>query len=278
VKISRNDLCPCGSGKKFKQCCIDKLEPIILADHQDSPNHSDANRLGVGRLGDAHLDAGRLVGGGLGGRLDDDPLKYLIGEGYRLLDADEEARAAIIWLDAWGQLAQVLETSAIDSAESLDNLADLADYAIRGLDNWVQDLEDLLGNLSMTDVGWAERRLQYMQDFCTRLPNSHADLLFNMRRDAAEALFLLGRPDDGDKAFEALIRSHPSNEWAYIGWGDMYSPVFFKDHWPANPEKARLIYEGGLAAMGTEAGEQREELTRRIALMEEGPSGRDTSR
>lgn len=23
-KISRNDPCPCGSGKKYKQCCIDK--------------------------------------------------------------------------------------------------------------------------------------------------------------------------------------------------------------------------------------------------------------
>lgn len=24
--VGRNDLCPCGSGKKFKQCCIDKLK------------------------------------------------------------------------------------------------------------------------------------------------------------------------------------------------------------------------------------------------------------
>lgn len=23
-KVSRNDPCPCGSGKKYKQCCIDK--------------------------------------------------------------------------------------------------------------------------------------------------------------------------------------------------------------------------------------------------------------
>ena len=25
-KINRNDKCPCGSGKKFKNCCIDKPE------------------------------------------------------------------------------------------------------------------------------------------------------------------------------------------------------------------------------------------------------------
>ena len=25
VKIGRNDICPCGSGVKFKRCCIDKV-------------------------------------------------------------------------------------------------------------------------------------------------------------------------------------------------------------------------------------------------------------
>jgi len=26
VEIRRNDPCPCGSGRKFKQCCIDRAE------------------------------------------------------------------------------------------------------------------------------------------------------------------------------------------------------------------------------------------------------------
>lgn len=26
MKTGRNDLCPCGSGKKFKKCCIDKKD------------------------------------------------------------------------------------------------------------------------------------------------------------------------------------------------------------------------------------------------------------
>jgi len=25
-RIGRNDLCPCGSGKKFKKCCIERLK------------------------------------------------------------------------------------------------------------------------------------------------------------------------------------------------------------------------------------------------------------
>jgi hypothetical protein len=33
MKPERNDLCPCGSGKKFKKCCIDK--PIVFEKHQE---------------------------------------------------------------------------------------------------------------------------------------------------------------------------------------------------------------------------------------------------
>lgn len=28
VKIGRNDFCPCGSGKKFKKCCLHKAERV----------------------------------------------------------------------------------------------------------------------------------------------------------------------------------------------------------------------------------------------------------
>ena len=31
-KVGRNDPCPCGSGAKFKNCCIDKAEKKARAD------------------------------------------------------------------------------------------------------------------------------------------------------------------------------------------------------------------------------------------------------
>lgn len=33
--VGRNDPCPCGSGKKFKKCCIDKPSPTRIALLQD---------------------------------------------------------------------------------------------------------------------------------------------------------------------------------------------------------------------------------------------------
>ncbi|MCL2322252.1 MAG: SEC-C domain-containing protein [Oscillospiraceae bacterium] len=39
TKISRNELCPCGSGKKYKNCCMDKENEIkkeVLEDNKVS--------------------------------------------------------------------------------------------------------------------------------------------------------------------------------------------------------------------------------------------------
>ena len=32
VRASRNDPCPCGSGRKFKKCCIDKRKERVTRD------------------------------------------------------------------------------------------------------------------------------------------------------------------------------------------------------------------------------------------------------
>lgn len=37
TKISRNAPCPCGSGKKYKKCCLGKEEPLSVTDQSSSP-------------------------------------------------------------------------------------------------------------------------------------------------------------------------------------------------------------------------------------------------
>ena len=36
ARPGRNDPCPCGSGRKYKQCCLDKDEATIRAAHAKS--------------------------------------------------------------------------------------------------------------------------------------------------------------------------------------------------------------------------------------------------
>jgi hypothetical protein len=30
IKLGRNDACPCGSGLKYKKCCLGKIEPSLV--------------------------------------------------------------------------------------------------------------------------------------------------------------------------------------------------------------------------------------------------------
>ena len=40
LKINRNDPCPCGSGKKFKNCCIDNYKSDYSYVLSDDPTYS----------------------------------------------------------------------------------------------------------------------------------------------------------------------------------------------------------------------------------------------
>jgi methionyl aminopeptidase len=56
-KIGRNDPCPCGSGKKYKKCCIDKI-PALPQVHPDKPViklKSGADIEGIRRAGELVL-------------------------------------------------------------------------------------------------------------------------------------------------------------------------------------------------------------------------------
>jgi len=54
-KVGRNDPCPCGSGKKYKKCCIDKLvQPTLKEERNDVDNNS-----GSGPTGGTAMENGR---------------------------------------------------------------------------------------------------------------------------------------------------------------------------------------------------------------------------
>jgi hypothetical protein len=48
LKVGRNDPCPCGSGEKYKNCCIKKGEAFLrkMAKKQAKSQHSEAKKQG----------------------------------------------------------------------------------------------------------------------------------------------------------------------------------------------------------------------------------------
>jgi len=66
AKIGRNQPCPCGSGKKFKKCCLGKSDSSIIPKR--------------------------------------DELDVLMGKGYSLLDKNKTVDACDVWLELWEKL------------------------------------------------------------------------------------------------------------------------------------------------------------------------------
>jgi tetratricopeptide (TPR) repeat protein len=66
-----------------------------------------------------------------------------------------------------------------------------------------------------------------------------------MKRAEAESYFSLGKIEEGNQAFEALINEFPDNVWGYIGWADMYY-LFNPPGIEKNLTKAKEIYQMAL--------------------------------
>lgn len=181
------------------------------------------------------------------------------GSGY--IESGNDELAAKAWLQGWDTARAIAQENGYQSIDQLEAIA--VGKPLAFMSNWILDLESCLGNLAMHSTFWAKQRAVFVREFCRVMPKSPADILFTFRHAEAESLFLLGKLSEGEELFEQLCADYSTEAWAYIGWGDMYSPKFYGTRWPSNPEKAREIYERGLASCT----EDKDALTQRLSLL-----------
>ena len=206
-KIGRNEPCPCGSGKKYKKCCIDK-ETIEEKINIFKPMHK---------------------------------IEILIdqGEGYVARKMPKEA--CLKWDEAWEKLKEEIT----QDIKSINDLERKLKFDV-SLFNWCQDYEMELGNAGVEDSSYYEKRIKYCGEFVSLLPNSDKHIIENMRRAEAESYFAVGQTDKGEKTFKKLVKDFPESAWVYIGWGDMYCLYRMHKDNPVDFEKAEKIYREAL--------------------------------
>lgn len=207
-KIGRNEPCPCGSGKKYKKCCLNK-ENVDRKFNIIKPMHK---------------------------------IEVLIdqGEGYAARKMPKEA--CLKWDEVWENLKKEItpDIKAINDLESKLKLE-------VSLFNWCQDYEMELEKAGAEDIAYYEKRVKYCKEFVSLLPNSDKHIIENMRRAEAESYFALGEPDKGEKVFEKLVKDFPKSAWVYIGWGDMYCLFRMNKDNPIDFEKAQKLYREALS-------------------------------
>jgi tetratricopeptide (TPR) repeat protein len=146
-------------------------------------------------------------------------LSDLMRDGYKLLNSHHIGEACDHWLQAW-KLVLKLATPDMRNVEAFD------DAYYRGLperaSNWCQDLEEKLGNAGLDNPDYHEQRVRYARQFVDRFPDPNDLMYLNFRRAEGEALWGLGRQDEAEAVYAALVERLPDDAWSYIGWADQY--------------------------------------------------------
>src|SRR5690625_4811893 len=162
MKIGRNDPCPCGSGKKYKKCCIDK--------------DIDFNTIQVGNSVNGEQGNGKVTA--------QDPLlqqlNSMMQEGYSLYDNNEDEKAVETWWDVWQKSVEWFAPKNISSVKELDQLTDSS--MSQSFSNWVQDFEMAVSGAGNKNSKYLEMDYEYTTDFGMLLLDSNPHFLMNMGR------------------------------------------------------------------------------------------------
>lgn len=225
-KIGRNDPCPCGSGKKYKKCCINKEVKDQARKDEIKLNEYDK----------------------------------LISQGGDYVLKGNSVKACSIWNDVWAKVKNE-KPLEIKSISELDEHFKGQEF----LYNWCQDYEMELGNAGIKEPKYFEIRITYCREFVTLLPKSDNLIIFNMKKAEAESYFALGRLNEGESAFQSLIKEHPQSAWGYIGWGDMYWLYRVNNKIPLDYDKAEKIYREAL----TKGVDSKKDVLERLKDLEE---------
>lgn len=273
MDIGRNDLCPCGSGRKYKHCCLgDKkleeidwrkdnveqystekiisiLQSIGIKINKEKFKNEVEKYYSAEDLTKEWFDEYDLV---LEGKKQDFPWFAAMVLWDRLIDDNksDDKLGDIIkkgWnyieeeeyakgCDKWLKVWQALKSRI--KSEGHKSISEL-DADFKGghvLFNWCQDLEINLLNAGKEKDAFHEKRAEYCNEFVELLPESSNTILRNMKKAEGESYFIIGEKEKGDNKFQRLIDEHPQWVWSYLGWGDMYNFELDK------PEKAKKIY------------------------------------
>ena len=297
-KTGRNDPCPCGSGKKYKKCCLarSRKKRWTLKEIRSFPTEEIITKLGgfginvtaesfpkeaenffsACDLAENWWKTKQVTAEGfdqdfpwmaaivLWERLSphiisSEKLDDMMQEGYRLSGEGKEAEACNLWLDVWEHLKKRF-TPEMKSIREAERVFS----GLQSLSEWCQDLELELGNAGIEEPVFYEERIKFCREFCSLFPETSKMDLLNMKQAEAESYRALGLIERGEKAYQALVEEFPDSAWAYIDWGDMYKDL-------GDYDQAESIYRMALERNVTD---QEDILERLRDLGEERESAR----
>ncbi|MCR4402352.1 MAG: hypothetical protein NUW12_06145 [Firmicutes bacterium] len=151
------------------------------------------------------------------------------------------ARASVCWMQlrAWDYVKALFSGKATSIEEAMEICS-----CASSLDEWCVALADNLGFESASSPSLARERLRFAREFCELFPESDEEFIRLMRSAEAEALFALGRIEEGEEVFATLMQQWPDWTWGYVYWGDAY--IRAGEGHPERLAKAREVFRAAL--------------------------------
>ena len=189
----RNDPCPCGSGKKYKKCCIDKDR--VTAPYQ---------RLSVNGnpIDDEHIIANDWM-----------------EAGYLHSREKHSSSAFECWKRCWEELRSTLPDELQDPAKAEEM------GTFEGIDflmNWLQDFEMLLLDIAENNAEITQYAVQYLEEVSARFSDLDDHIKQNMLSDRARCLAILGQQEEAISILESMISERPDHAQSYVELSDMH--------------------------------------------------------
>ena len=207
-KIGRNAPCPCGSGKKYKKCCMNKDK---LAIDQAHLQDEDA---------DFHDDMKDIIG-----ELLEDFESPFSPEELKLYDAFDEIEEL---MDDENRIHEAAR-KFLEATAHIQNVSDDFPWDIGGVAGV------LLEDLRMDDPGLA---IEVMRRVVVLDPAN----AFTWQLDMAEIMTESGEVDEGLAIFHRLAEEDPDNIRCWVGLGESYLGI--KDYGKAEEYLQRAIEVG----------------------------------
>ncbi len=187
-KIGRNDPCPCGSGKKYKKCCLNgpsEAPPQVSV--SDKP------------VRDKNISANDWM-----------------RAGYIYIDKHMSLQTFECWKRCWNELRDMLP-------QTLKNPEDAGVFEGHDfLVNWMQDFERLLVDLSGRNMRTAEFSVTYFKELLDRFPEMDKRMRSNLKADLARAMAVLGRNKQALDFLEEAIAEIPKDAQNYVVLAEMH--------------------------------------------------------
>jgi tetratricopeptide (TPR) repeat protein len=146
-----------------------------------------------------------------------DELDDLVEEGQAAFAQSNARVGCDRWLAAW-EIVRRLAKPELRTAMAFYLHYDLAHH----LDAWSSELMFELQNVAVKDARYHERRSEFSRQYLALFPDEDAETQARFLRGQGKALWELGRRDEAEAVYGALVERFPDFAWGYIGWADHY--------------------------------------------------------